>query len=126
MGLETNLETKTKSRDSITACYNHRSNRNFPMFLLKKRPHKLLLLPKSKSYSGSGSGFSLIIDSGTPAPGPKEKRRIPPESTPALRIWCHLWTIGPDFGSETSFTSSAAEVAGVTFSDSDSAPVPKF
>jgi len=30
------------------------------------------------------------------------------------------------FGTETSFTSSAAEVAGVTFPDSDSAPVPKF
>jgi len=24
-------------------------------------------------------------------PGPKEKRRILPELTPALRIWSHLW-----------------------------------
>jgi len=48
--------------------YNHRSNRNLPMFLLKKwphknRPHRLLLLPKWKSDSGSGSVFSQIFDS---------------------------------------------------------------
>jgi len=38
--------------------YNHRSNHNLPMFLLKKLPHRLLLLPKLKSDSWSGSGFS--------------------------------------------------------------------
>ena len=45
--------------------YNHRSNRNLPMFLLKKWPHRLLLLQKLKSDSGSGSGFSQIFDSGS-------------------------------------------------------------
>jgi len=41
--------------------YNHHSNRNLPMFLLKKWPHRLL--PKWKS--DSGSGFSQISDSGS-------------------------------------------------------------
>ena len=45
--------------------YNHRSNRNFPMFLPKKWPHRLLLLPKRKIDSGSGSGVSQIFDSGS-------------------------------------------------------------
>jgi len=35
--------------------YYHWSNRNLPMFLLKKWPHRHLLLPKWKSESGSGS-----------------------------------------------------------------------
>ena len=43
--------------------YNHRSNRNSPMFLPKKWPHRLLLLPKLKSDSGSGSVFSEKFDS---------------------------------------------------------------
>jgi len=43
--------------------YNHRSNRNLPMFLPKKWPDRLLLLPKLKSDSGSRSGFSQIFDS---------------------------------------------------------------
>jgi len=34
--------------------YSHRSNRNLPMFLLMKWPHRLPLLPKFKSDSGSG------------------------------------------------------------------------
>jgi len=34
---------------------NHRSDHNLPMFLLKKWPHRLLLLPKSKSDSRSGA-----------------------------------------------------------------------
>jgi len=38
---------------------------NFPMFLLKKCPHRLLLLPKLKSDSGSGIGFSQIFYSGS-------------------------------------------------------------
>jgi len=37
--------------------YNHRSNRNLPIFLLEKWPHRLLPLPKLKSDSGSGSVF---------------------------------------------------------------------
>ena len=63
--------------------YNHRSNRNLPMFLLKKRPRRLQLLQKLKS--DSGSVFSQNFDS-VSGSGPKEKRRIPPELTPALRI----------------------------------------
>jgi len=70
--------------------YNHRSNRNSPMFLLKKWPHRLLLLSKLKC--DSGSGFSQIFDSGS---GPKEKRRIQTESTPVIRIRSHVcWTLG--------------------------------
>jgi len=45
--------------------YNQRSNHNLPIFLLKKWPHRLLLLPKWKSDSWFGSGFSQIFDSGT-------------------------------------------------------------
>ena len=45
--------------------YYHWSNRNLPMFLLKKWPHRHLLLPKLKSESGSGSEFSQIFDSGS-------------------------------------------------------------
>jgi len=43
--------------------YNHRSIRNLPMFLLKKWPHRILLLPKWKS--DSEFGFSQIFDSGS-------------------------------------------------------------
>jgi len=35
------------------------------MFLLKKWPHRLLLLPKSKSDPGCASSFSQIFDSGS-------------------------------------------------------------
>jgi len=45
--------------------YNHWSNHNLPMFLPKKWPHRLLLLPKWKSDSGSGFGFSQIFESGS-------------------------------------------------------------
>ena len=45
--------------------YSHRSNRDLPIFLLKKLPHRLLLLPKLKSNSGSGSSFSQVFDSGS-------------------------------------------------------------
>jgi len=65
--------------------YNDRSNRNLPMFLPKKWPHRLLLLPNCKS--DSGSRFSQIL---TPDPGPKEKHRILPKSTSAIRIRSHL------------------------------------
>jgi len=63
------------------------STGNLSIFLLKKWPHKLLLLPKLKS--DFGSGLSKIL---TPAwdPGPKEKRRILPQSTLAHRIHGHL------------------------------------
>ena len=67
---------------------NHRSNHNLPMFLPKKWPQRLLLLPKWKNNTGSGSGFSQSfytgswsgserktqnsdgVDSGTPDPVP--------------------------------------------------------
>ena len=52
-------------------------------------PSRLLLLPKWKS--DSGSGFSQIL---TPDPGPKEKCRILPQSSPAIRIRSHLWWSG--------------------------------
>jgi len=67
--------------------YNHQSNLNWPMFLLKKWPHRLLLLPKLKSDSGAGPVFPKFS---TPDPGPKGKFRILPESTPVLRIRSHL------------------------------------
>jgi len=57
----------------------------------------------------SGPVFEKIL---APGPDPREKRRILRESPPALRIHGHLWW--------------TPEVAGVTFSDSDSAPIPKF
>ena len=54
--------------------YNHRSNRNLPMFLLKKWPHRHLLLPKLKSEPGSGSESKtqnpVGVDSGTSDPVP--------------------------------------------------------
>ena len=66
------FETETRkngsrdaSRDYITAGFNHRSYRNLAMYLTKKWPHRLLLLPKWQSDSGSGSGFSQIFDSGS-------------------------------------------------------------
>ena len=42
---------------------NDRSNPNLPMFLPKKWPHRLLVLPKWKSDSGSGSGLKKKYDS---------------------------------------------------------------
>ena len=41
----------------------HKSNRNLPMFLLKKWSRRLLLSPKLKSDSCSGISFSQIFDS---------------------------------------------------------------
>jgi len=70
------------------SCYNHRSNRNLPRFLLKKWLHTLLPLPKLKSDSDPGPPFHKFL---TPGPCPKEKRRILSESHPVLRIRCHFW-----------------------------------
>jgi len=70
-----------KSDSSSDSDYNHRSSRNLPLFLLKKGPQRLLLLPKWIRDSGSWSGFSQIFGSGR-----TEKPRILPESTPALRF----------------------------------------
>ena len=50
---------------AISTGYNHRSNRNLPVFLLKKWPRRLLLLAKLKSGSASGPGFSQIFESGS-------------------------------------------------------------
>jgi len=49
--------------DSCSDSSYHRSNRNLPMLFLKKRPRRLLLLPKLKS--DFGSRFSQILDSGS-------------------------------------------------------------
>jgi len=46
------------------------------MILLRKRPRRLLLLPKLKSDCGSGPFFQTFLTQ-----GPKEKRRYLPEST---------------------------------------------
>ena len=73
------------------------------MFLLKKCPYKLLLLPELKS--DSGFGFSQIFDSGS---GSGSERKMQNPS-------------GVDSG-----TPDPWPPAGVTFSDSDSAPVQKF
>ena len=54
-----------KSHSCSDSGYNYRSNRNLTMFLLKKWPHRLLLLPKFKSDCGFGSRFSQIFDSGS-------------------------------------------------------------
>jgi len=67
------------------------------MYLPKKLPHRLMLLPKWKSDSGSVPVSSQFLTLG-PDPGPKEKRRILPESTPALRIWCKFWYPSEVFG----------------------------
>jgi len=58
-----------------------------------------------------GPVFPKFLTPG-PDPGPKEKRRILPESTPVIRIRSHLWSL-----------SSTPEVIGVTFLTP--APVPK-
>jgi len=71
--------------------YNRQSNCNLPMFLPKKWLHRLLLLPKWKSDSGPAPFFHKFL---TPGPdlGPREKRRILPDSTPVIRIRSHLWS----------------------------------
>jgi len=66
--------------------YDHRSNRNFPMFLPKKWPHRLLLLPKWKS--DSGSGFSQIFDSGS---GSQWKTQNPAGVDSGTPVRSHLW-----------------------------------
>ena len=78
--------------------YYHRSNHILPVFLLKKWPHRALLLLKLISDPGSGSGFSQIfasrsgsgsenktqnptgVDSGNPVP-------VPPLH--ATAVWNH-------------------------------------
>jgi len=67
--------------------YNRRSYPNLPMFLPKKWPHRLRLLPKWKSDSESRSGFSQIFDSGS---GCEKKRRILPKSTSVNRTRSQL------------------------------------
>jgi len=70
--------------------YHHRSNRNLPVFLLKKyntdscycRNWKMTLGPDFPNFFTLG-----------PDPGPKVKPRILQESTPVHRIHGHLWCI---------------------------------
>ena len=57
------------------------------------RNGKLLLFAKSRNWKVTpdpGLVFHRIL-----TPGPKEKRRILPESTPAIRIRSHLWSLVP-------------------------------
>jgi len=51
-----------ESESCSDSSYNHRSNRNLPMFSPKKWLHRLLLLPQWKSDSGSEPVFSQIFD----------------------------------------------------------------
>ena len=70
--------------------YNHRSNRNLPMFLLRKDHTDSCHCRNWKVTPGPGPVFPKFLTP-CPEPGPKEKCRILPESTPALQIRYHLW-----------------------------------
>ena len=71
--------------------YNHRSNRNFPMFFLRNGRTDSCSCRNGKVTLVSGPVFLKFF---TPGPDPKEKRRILPESTPVIRagpasdLWC--------------------------------------
>jgi len=86
---------KIKKSDSCSdSGYNNRFSRNLLMFLLKKWSHWLLYCRNWKVAPDPGPVFHKFLTSG-PDPDPKEKRRILPESTPALRIHDHLCCTGP-------------------------------
>jgi len=68
--------------------YNHRSNHNLPMFLLRNDPIDSYC-QNWKATPDPGPVFHKFLTPGLD-PGPKEKRRILPESNPALRTRCHL------------------------------------
>ena len=74
------------------SCYNHRSNRNLPMFLPKKWPHRLLLLPKWKN--DSGSGFSQIFDSGSGSERKTQNPAAVDSGNPDLPCTQELHTLG--------------------------------
>ena len=67
--------------------YNHQSNLDLPMFLLKKWPHRLLLLLKLKS--DSGSGFTQIFDSGSWS-GSEGKTQNPAGGDSGYHVRSHL------------------------------------
>jgi len=56
-------------------------------YLRKDRPDSCYC-QKGKLTPDPGPVFLKFL---TPGPGPNENRRIPPDSTPALRIRSHLW-----------------------------------
>ena len=68
--------------------YNHPSNRNLPMFLPTKLRTDSCYCRNGKVTPGPV--FHKFLTP-SPDPGPKEKRRILPESTPVIRIRYHLW-----------------------------------
>jgi len=74
----------SESDSCLDSGYNYQSNRNLPMFLLKKCPHSCYCR-NWKVAPDPGLVFAKFL-----TPGPKEKRRILPESTPVLRIESHL------------------------------------
>jgi len=68
--------------DSCSDCgCNHRFNRNLPMFDLKNDHTHSCYCRNWKVTPDPGPVFAKFLTTG-PDPGPKEKRRILPESTP--------------------------------------------
>jgi len=66
--------------------YSHQSHPNSAMFLLKKLPHRLLLLPKLKNDSVPGPVFHKFF---TPGPAPVRKKNAEPFQS-RHRIRFHL------------------------------------
>ena len=71
--------------------YNHRSKRNLPRFYLRN-DHTDSYSRNWKVNPDPGPVFRKFLTPGRD-PGPKEKRRILPESTPVLRIRYYLWWV---------------------------------
>ena len=69
--------------------YNHRSYRNLPCFYLRNDRTDSCNYRYWKVTPDPGPVFHKFSTLG-PDPGPKEKRRILPESTPVIRIRSHL------------------------------------
>ena len=88
------------------------------MFVLKKWSHRLL--PLSKWKSDSRSGFSQNFDSGSGS-GSERKTQNPAEVDSG-----NPDPVPPLIRTGSDWIRTVAEVAGVTFSDSNSAPVPKL
>ena len=68
--------------------YNIRSNRDLPLFLPKKWLHRLCHCRNGRVTPDLGPVFLKLL-----TPGPKGKRRILPQSTPASRIRSHPWSV---------------------------------
>ena len=61
----------------------------YPCFYLRNDRRDSCYCRNGKVTPGSGPVFQKLL-----TPGPKEKRRILPESTPVIRIRPHLWYMG--------------------------------